>query len=147
MQGKLNRDWWLHECEWEKCLLAISYQTTPRHLSGSETDPNLSDLFSLAKTVPLPRVALVAGDVVEVKVYYTPQFNETQTVFPDGRIALQLIGEVEVQGKTSAELRGELLKLYAPLLQNNPEIAIIIQSFRERRVFVAGQVTGLCSYL
>jgi protein involved in polysaccharide export with SLBB domain len=52
---------------------------------------------------------------------------------------LQLIGEVEVEGKTPAELRDELLRLYAPHL-NAPEIAVVVRSFQERRVFVGGQV-------
>ena len=46
------------------------------------------------------QVALVAGDVIEVKFFYTPELNETQTVRPDGKIMLQLVGEVKVEGKT-----------------------------------------------
>jgi hypothetical protein len=101
-------------------------------------------LFSSAKTEYPRRIALVASDVVEVKVCYTLQFNETQTVCPDGRIVLQLIHEVEVQAKVSANLWGELLKLYTPILQNDPETAIIIRSLREHPLFLAGQVTGFC---
>ena len=43
------------------------------------------------------RVTLLPGDNVEVKFFYTPQLNETQTIRPDGKIALQLIGEVDAQ--------------------------------------------------
>jgi polysaccharide export outer membrane protein len=84
-------------------------------------------------------MTLAPGDVLEVKFFYTPDLNEVQTVRPDGKITLQLIGEVEVKGKSPAELREELIKLYMPLLKT-PEIAVIVRSFYERRVYVGGQV-------
>jgi protein involved in polysaccharide export with SLBB domain len=88
---------------------------------------------------PTGSVGLAPGDVVEVKFFYTPQLDELQTVRPDGRIALQLVGEIDVRGKTPSELRGELLKLYEPYL-TRPEITVLIRSFHNRRVFVGGQV-------
>jgi len=94
---------------------------------------------SKAKAVPPPRVALTPGDVVEVKFFYTPDLDDSQTVRPDGKIALQLVGEVEVEGKTPAELRDELLELYTLHLKA-PEIAVVIRSFHDRCVFVGGQV-------
>ena len=108
--------------------LLMGCQAPPRYPSASEAEPSSA-----------PHVALVAGDVVEVKFFYTPQLNETQTVRPDGKIALQLVGEIDVQGKPPAELREELLRLYAPHLKD-PEVAVIVRSFFNRRVFVGGQV-------
>jgi protein involved in polysaccharide export with SLBB domain len=84
-------------------------------------------------------MALAPGDVIEVKFFYTPQLNEIQTVRPDGKIGLQLIGEINVQGKTPAEIRKELLELYAPHLEEI-EVAVIVRSFWNRRVYVGGQV-------
>jgi len=72
-------------------------------------------------------VTLEPGDEIEVKFYYTPELDITQMVRPDGKISLQLIGELEVQGKTPAELRKELLRLYGPHLKN-PEVAVIVRS-------------------
>jgi protein involved in polysaccharide export with SLBB domain len=95
--------------------------------------------MSEAKAAPQPRVTLLPGDVVEVKFFYTPDLNELQTLRPDGKIALQLIGEVESEGKSPAELRDELIELYTPHLKT-PEIAVMIRSFYDRRVYVGGQV-------
>lgn len=92
-----------------------------------------SDLF-----VP-EQLDLSAGDVVEVSFYYTPELNVTQTIRPDGKIALQLIGEVSTQGKTPSELRAELLESYARVLKQ-PDITVLTRSFYERRVYVGGQV-------
>lgn len=91
------------------------------------------------EAAPSRSVALVPGDVIEVKFFYTPELNVTQTIRPDGKIALQLVGEVITQGKSPAELRNELLRLFRPHLKT-PEITIIVRSYYDRRVFVGGQV-------
>lgn len=80
-----------------------------------------------------------AGDVIEIRYFYTPELNVVQTVRPDGKIFLQLIGEVYARGKTPIELQKELLNRYRPLMQK-VDIAVIVQSFSERYIYVGGQV-------
>ena len=109
-------------------LLAIGCQPSSPYPSAPE-----------AQAPVRPRIALEPGDEVEVKFFYTPQLNETQMVRPDGNITLQLIGEVEVEGKTPAELREELLQRYAAHLEQLA-VAVIVRSLPSRRVFVGGQV-------
>ncbi|MBN2315344.1 MAG: polysaccharide biosynthesis/export family protein [Sedimentisphaerales bacterium] len=86
-----------------------------------------------------PPVVLGPGDVLEVRFLYTPELNVTQVVRPDGKIALQMIGEVTVQGKTPAQLKDDLLEQYADQLKD-PEIVVLVQSLYARSVFVGGQV-------
>jgi protein involved in polysaccharide export with SLBB domain len=88
---------------------------------------------------PPRRDVFAAGDVVEVKFTFTPQFNLTQTISPEGQISLPLVGEVKAQGKTRSELRQELMKLYTPQLEK-PEIQVIARKQIKRRIYVAGQV-------
>lgn len=85
-------------------------------------------------------VLLCPGDIIEVKFFYTPELDVTQMVRPDGRIALQLIGEITVEGKTPAEVRNELLGRYESHLKD-PKITILLKSQYDRRVFVGGAVT------
>lgn len=87
----------------------------------------------------VPRLVLGPGDSIEVKFFYNPELNDIQIVRPDGRITLQLVGEVVVQGKTVDELRDHLVRLYAPELRI-PEIAVIVRLLSERRVYVGGEV-------
>jgi len=84
-------------------------------------------------------VTLAPGDVLDVRFFYTPELNVSQTVRPDGKIALQLVGEVTAEGKTPAELRQELLTLYQSHLKE-PDVAVIVQTFYRRRIFVSGEV-------
>ena len=91
------------------------------------------------KPKPMPRLTLKPGDTVEIKFAYASQFNEIQTVRPDGFISLQLVGEVAAAGKTPLELRDELIKRYTPQLKH-PELSVMVRSLSERRIYVGGEV-------
>src|SRR5574340_1009941 len=43
------------------------------------------------------------GDLLEMKFFYNPEMNEGMTVRPDGRISMQLIGEVMAAGLSRSE--------------------------------------------
>jgi protein involved in polysaccharide export with SLBB domain len=49
------------------------------------------------------------------------------------------VGEVMVQGKTPAELRQDLIRLYTPELKR-VEVAVIVRTLYERRIYVGGEV-------
>lgn len=80
------------------------------------------------------------GDTIDIKFFYTPELNETQDVRPDGKIALQIVGEVSVAGRTPSQLRWLLEKLYASHLKE-PVISVVVRSFTNQRIYVGGQVT------
>lgn len=90
---------------------------------------------------PAPEVRLSAGDEIEIKFFYVPELNETQTVRPDGRISLQLVGELEVEGKTPGQVRDELAGLYGPRLGDRAEVAVMVRSLWSGRVYVTGEVS------
>lgn len=90
---------------------------------------------------PSSSVKLGPGDEIEIKFAYAKEFNESQKVRPDGKIELQLVGEITADGKTPAELREELRELYAKELKY-PQLAVIVRSFHGRRVYVAGEVAN-----
>jgi polysaccharide export outer membrane protein len=86
-------------------------------------------------------VKLSAGDTIEIRYFYTPELNKTQIVRPDGKIVLQLVGEVVAAGKTPNELTQELLKKYVKFLKQI-DIAIFIESYGSRTVYVGGEVNN-----
>lgn len=113
------------------CETAQTAQTVP--------PPVAVQPYPAAKPCSAHTVTLRCGDVIEIKFAYAPQFDQVETVRPDGKIELQLIGEVVVQGKTPAELRSELMKRYAVQLKH-PQLAVIVKGLWERRVYVGGEV-------
>lgn len=82
---------------------------------------------------------LQPGDVVTVKFYYTPEFNEQMPIRPDGNIALQLIGDVRAANRTVEELRQELASKYAGVMKH-PEVTVIVNSVGSQNIFVGGEV-------
>jgi polysaccharide export outer membrane protein len=79
------------------------------------------------------------GDVIEIRYFYTPELNVIQTIRPDGKIFLQLIGEVDAKDKTATWLQREIQRRYRPYMQEI-DIAIIVQSLSERYIYVGGLV-------
>jgi protein involved in polysaccharide export with SLBB domain len=88
---------------------------------------------------PEPKLILGPGDVLDFKFFYNPELNDSQTVRFDGRISLQLIGEVMAQGKAPMELQEEISKLYTSQLRR-PETTVVVRSLANRRVYVGGFV-------
>ena len=61
---------------------------------------------------------LQPGDVISITFFQNPELNEEVPVRPDGRIALQLIEEVEVAGLTPPQVQELLNQKYTPYLKN-----------------------------
>lgn len=78
------------------------------------------------------------GDLLEMKFFYNSEMNDGMAVRPDGRISLQLIGEVMAAGRSPNELSILLRQKYGKELKN-PEITVIVRSFGSR-VYVDGEV-------
>lgn len=105
-------------------------------LSGCATVPKNSENW------PPPRTNLATvqpGDVLQIKFPFWPDLNEEQAIRPDGRIALQHIGEVEVSGRTPEEIRQTLITRYAVVLKN-PELNVAVKTYISQQVYVGGEV-------
>ena len=89
---------------------------------------------------------LQAGDQVELKFYYHPELNELLTIGPDARIALQLIGEMTVNGLSTQQLADALTARYTATLRN-PQATVILRKYAAPRVYVAGEVMQPSSQL
>lgn len=87
-----------------------------------------------------PAVVLQAGDEVEVIFRHWPDLNSRQTVRIDGRISMQLIGEIEVVGLKPAQLQEQLVKRYESRLKD-PEITVVASTLGNQRVYVGGEVS------
>jgi protein involved in polysaccharide export with SLBB domain len=77
--------------------------------------------------------------LVSIKFYYNPELNEDLTIRPDGKVTMQLIGEVAAAGLSPAQLAGQLTKLYAREL-TAPNVNVIVRRFGKERVYVSGEV-------
>lgn len=90
---------------------------------------------------------LQLGDVMDIKLFYNPELNETVTIRPDGKISLQLVDEIEVLGLTPSELDKILTEKYSKILYKT-DVAVIVKEFTSQKVYVGGEVNlpGLIPY-
>lgn len=85
------------------------------------------------------RYRLNPGDVIDVMYRYTPEFNQTVTVQPDGFVILQIVGDVKIGMLTVEEARAEILKVAAVRLKD-PEVTLLLKEFQRPYFVVAGEV-------
>jgi polysaccharide export outer membrane protein len=86
-----------------------------------------------------PRYTLRAGDVLELQYRYTPEFNQTVTVLPDGYVNLNLVGDVRVSDLTVAQAH-DLIVEKASARLNAPELNLVLKQFQQPYIVVAGEV-------
>jgi protein involved in polysaccharide export with SLBB domain len=79
------------------------------------------------------------GDQLAVKFYENPQLDEDVLVRPDGKISLQLVGDVDAVGKTPEALAAEIEDAYRSELAT-PRVTVIVRQLGTTPVYVGGEV-------
>lgn len=85
------------------------------------------------------RYVLHSGDVLDIQYRYTPEFNQTVTVQPDGYISLEMGGDLKVAGRNLEQVRNGILARARTRLQS-PELTVVLKEFQRPYVVVAGEV-------
>lgn len=109
------------------------------HPPPSSLTPPTHGAAAPQPTAPQRNYLLQVADTFDVKFFRTPELNESVVVRPDGKISLQLVGEVQAAGLSVPELEQSLRTLYAQELRR-PTVSVIVRTFSPSRVFVAGEV-------
>lgn len=86
------------------------------------------------------RYQLHSADVLELSFPFTPEFNQTVTVQPDGYITLRGAEDIRVEGETLQEVSKSLRIAYSRVL-HEPVINIGLKDF-ERPYFIVGGEVG-----
>lgn len=81
------------------------------------------------------------GDVIEVKFFDNQQFNREVMVRPDGRITLEKIGDIYVEGLTPSEIDSVITLQYRKILKT-PDVTIFVKQFGNQKVYVTGEVNA-----
>lgn len=79
------------------------------------------------------------GDTLDVKFFYNPGLNENAIVRPDGKISLQLVGEIAVAGLSPGESEKALVERYRSHLRR-PELTVMVRKFSAQKIYVGGEV-------
>ena len=87
-----------------------------------------------------PRYMVRPGDILELNFPFTPEFNQTITVQPDGYVMVRGLGDLHIQDKTIPEIIGAMRTAYGKILRD-PVITIELKDFEKPYFIVGGEVT------
>jgi polysaccharide export outer membrane protein len=88
---------------------------------------------------PEPFYTLQPSDVVAVKYRYTPEYDATVSVRPDGFITLPIVGDVKVSGMPVADAQ-RAVRTAAERRLRDPELTFELKDFQRPRFVVGGEV-------
>lgn len=86
------------------------------------------------------RYQLCQGDIFDVSFPFTPEFNQTLTIQPDGYVALTEIGNLQLAGKTVPEATELLRQNYSKIL-HDPVINIVLKDFQKPYFIASGELS------
>ena len=98
---------------------------------GPDRSPSFQDRY--------PRYTLRSGDSFDVTFEFSPEFNQTLIVQPDGFISLREIGDVHVSGLTLPEVQQLLQTKYSAILKQ-PAISVIARDLEKSYFIATGEV-------
>lgn len=119
---------------------------TPQELGRA-----LMDAYARSFGTESGRYVLSIGERISIKSFYNDKLNEDVIIRPDGKISMQLVGEIQAAGVTPDQLVAAITQRLKKHL-DAPEIAVIVRTVRRpdlsvvvresasQRVFVGGEV-------
>jgi polysaccharide export outer membrane protein len=110
-------------------ILTCAAQQDPKQVNA--LTPELQQRF--------PRYRLQPGDTIDVVFEFSPEFNQTVSIQPDGYVSLRGAGDVHIADETIPEATAALCQRYASIL-HDPNISIIAKDFVHPHFTVDGQV-------
>jgi polysaccharide export outer membrane protein len=110
-------------------------QATRENAGGDEAQPGQSPVLQRRNR----RYQLHSADVLELSFPFSPEFNQTVTVQPDGYITLRGVDGIRVEGQTIPEVITSLRTAYAKIL-HEPEINVELKDFEKPYFIVGGEV-------
>ena len=92
-----------------------------------------------------PSFIIGPSDVLNVSVWKEPDISRTVPVRLDGKITLPLAGDIMASGLTTDQLQLSIKEKLEPFL-NDPEVTVIVQEAKSKKVNIFGRVSKPGSY-
>jgi len=125
-------------------LLALT-ATLPALPLAAQTDlpaaaPTAAVAVPAAAPVASPGYRIGPRDLVDIKVFETPELNVSRRVSEDGEVNLPLVGNVALAGLTEGEAARKLKSVLEGKLLQRASVAVQVQEFRSTPITVIGAV-------
>jgi len=86
-----------------------------------------------------PEYRIAPPDTLQITVRPEPVITRDVQVRPDGKISFDLIGEIDVYGKTVAEIRDDITQRIREFIVA-PDVTVTLMASNSRRYYVFGEV-------
>ncbi|HXG88134.1 MAG TPA: SLBB domain-containing protein [Vicinamibacterales bacterium] len=86
------------------------------------------------------------ADVIKITVFNEDQLTGSFRVDTDGTITYPMLGRHHVAGRTAREIETVLTKLLEDGFVRRPTVAVEVQDFRSRTIFIVGEVRTAGKY-
>ena len=93
----------------------------------------------LPASAPAQEYSIGEGDLLKITVYDNPDLATGARVSGEGKITFPLIGDVEVNGLTAAEVQQRIADKLREGYIKRPEVAVFIAEYRSKRVTTLGE--------
>lgn len=114
--------------------------------AGMPADTNRAEFAIPVEQTPvttlLPgdtRYRILPLDTIELSFRFTPEFNQTVTIQPDGYVSLLGAGQARLAGLTVPEATAEIVRTYDGVLRD-PSVTLVLKDFQRPFFMVLGQV-------
>src|SRR5580704_8671063 len=112
--------------------------TTKSGAAGGALSPALTG-------VRRPLYRLCKSDVVTISFTFSPEFDQTVSVQPDGYVVLKGVKQLSAEGVTVPELQEAIGRAYTGFL-HDPEVTIALKDFDKPYFIVGGEVNHPAKY-
>jgi polysaccharide export outer membrane protein len=113
-------------------LSTAAQQQSPVASSGQGTSPSFHDRY--------PRYTLRSGDSFDLTFDFSPEFNQSLIVQPDGFVTLREVGDIHVSGLTLGEVQRLVLAKYSTILKQ-PVIVVTPKDLDKSYFIATGEVS------
>jgi polysaccharide export outer membrane protein len=80
-----------------------------------------------------------AADMIQVRVWKSPELSVEVPVRPDGMISVPLLDDVQAAGLTAEQLKEVIAEKLAEFI-SNPDVTVVVSSMQSKRIYVLGGV-------
>jgi polysaccharide export outer membrane protein len=78
-------------------------------------------------------------DIIAIRVWREPELSFAAQIRPDGKITMQLVGDIQAAGLTPDQLKASIVEKLSEFI-NKPEVSVSVQSVQSRRYYITGEV-------
>jgi polysaccharide export outer membrane protein len=100
----------------------------------------LSFLLIASRTASAQDYIIGEEDIIKITIYGHPDLTTTARVSGDGVINFPLVGVIEVQGLTVAQISEKLSAMLSDGYVVDPHVSVFIEEFKSKKTIIMGQV-------